>query len=586
MELHFTKGSRARGIAILTIILMSVFVMRLFYIQVIKHDTYVAQADSEHIKQFTLHAKRGLIYAMDGGVPTTQPIVMNETVYTVWADPTMVTDKNAVVSALNKVAGGNVRDNFAKYLDTQNSRYQVLATKVTRTQAELLKKEALAGIGFDAVTQRVYPEGQLASQVLGFVNAEGKGVYGFEQANDIDLKGRDGMLKTVTDVRDVPLTVTDKNIREPAVDGKDIVLTIDRNIQAETEQALADGVKKSGADHASAVVLDPKTGHVLAMANVPTYDPSKINEITDVAVLNNNVISHPYEPGSDIKTFTVATGVDKGVITPTSTFNNTGQITVDDITINNVTKTAAVTGNISMQTALNWSLNTGMVTIAERLGDGNYITSKSRSTMYDYFYNRFRLGKMTGIELANEQAGVVIAPTEEQGNAVRYSNMSFGQGMDVTMLQVASGFCAIVNGGTFYAPSVIAGTLDNDGELVKAQPRESYPGAISAATSRTVRQMVHEAHYATYNPRDGSDRYFVGGKTGTSQTIVNGKYVNDQTIGTYLGYGGSSIDDPRYVIMVEISSERASMGGGTDAKPIFNAISNWLINYYALTPQQ
>lgn len=584
MELHFTKGSRAQLIAIITVLIMAIFVVRLFYIQIVQHQAYVAQADSEHIKQFTLHAKRGVIYAMDGNTPTERPIVMNETVYTVWADPSVIEDKSEIVRVLNKVAGGNVRDNFQKYLDVKKSRYQVLATKVSRTQAELIKKEKLAGIGFDAVSQRVYPEGQLASQVLGFVNSEGKGIYGFEQANNGELAGRDGMLKTVTDVRSVPLTVTDKNIRESAVDGKNMVLSIDRNVQAQTEQALADGVKKSGADHASAIVMDPRSGRVLAMANVPTYDSSKINEVTDVAAFNNDVISNPYEPGSDIKTFTVATGVDKGVIRPESTYNNTGQIKVDDITINNATKTAAVTGTITMQTALNWSLNTGMVTIAERLGNGSYITRSARDTMYDYFYNRFRLGKMTGIELANEQSGVVIAPTEVQGNAVRYSNMSFGQGMDVTMLQVASGFCAVVNGGTYYAPTVIAGTMSDAGVFHAASPRDKYSGVISAATSATLRQMVHEAHYATYNPHDGSDKFFVGGKTGTSQTIKNGKYVNDQTIGTYLGFGGATSDTSQYVIMVEISAKNKSMGGGSDAKPIFNAISNWMINYLSLTP--
>jgi cell division protein FtsI/penicillin-binding protein 2 len=479
-----------------------------------------------------------------------------------------------------------VRDNFAQYLDMDHSRYQVLATKVTMQQAEMLKKKRLAGIGFDAVSQRVYPEGQLASQVLGFVDANGEGKYGFEQANDAQLKGKDGLLKTVTDIRDVPLTVSDKNIRQPAVNGQNMVLTIDRNIQAETEQALADGVKKSGADHASAIVMDPQTGKVLAMANVPTYDPSQLNKVTDVAQLNNDIISAPYEPGSDIKTFTVATGVDKGVITPDSTYDNTGQIKVDDITINNATKTAAVTGNITMQTALNWSLNTGMVTIAERLGDGNYITRQARDTMYNYFYNKFRLGKATGIELANEQRGVVVSPDNVQGNAVRYSNMSFGQGMDVTMLQVASGFCSVINGGVYYNPTVINGVVSDDGVFSEAKNTNKTTGVVSASTSQVVREMVHEAHYATYNPHDGSDRYFVGGKTGTSQTIKNGKYVNDQTIGTYLGFGGATANDPRYVIMVEISDKDKSMGGGSDAKPIFNTISNWLINYLGLTPQK
>lgn len=583
MELYFTKGSRARALAIIVIAVMAVFVVRLFYIQIIRHNDYVAQADSEHIKQFTLHAKRGAIYAMDGDKPTERPIVMNETVYTVWADPTVVAEKDKVVAALNKIAGGNVRKDFAKYLDVEKSRYQVLATKVSRTQAELLKKEQLAGIGFDAVSQRVYPEGQLASQVLGFVNNEGKGIYGFEQANDTDLKGRDGLLKTVTDVRSVPLTVTDKNIRTPAVNGKNMVMTIDRNIQARTEQALAEGAEKSGADHASAIVMDPRTGKVLAMANVPTYDPSQLNQVSDVAALNNDTISRPYEAGSVVKTFTVGTGVDRGVITPESTYNNTDKIMIDDKEIGNASK--GHTGTITMQTALNWSLNTGMVTIAERLGDGNYITRQARDTMYDYFYNRFRLGQRTGIELANEQRGVIVSPTEVQGNAVRYGTMSFGQGMETTMIQVASGFSALVNGGTYIAPTVIAGTMNDAGEFTQAGPREKTHGVVSAATSQTMRQMIHESHYATYNPHDGSDRYFVGGKTGTSQTLKNGKYVNDNTIATYLGFGGSSIDDPRYVIMIEISANDTSMGGGADAKPIFNAISNWLINYYSLTPK-
>ncbi len=569
-------------IAVVMIAAVAIFIVRLFYIQVVQHEKYVAQADQEQVKQFTLHAKRGEIYAMDGSTPAR--LVMNQTVYTVWADPTQVTDKNAVVSALNSIAGGNVRDNFAQYLDMTHSRYQVLATKVTMQQAEMLKKKRLAGIGFDAVSQRVYPEGQLASQVLGFVDANGEGKYGFEQANDAQLKGKDGLLKTVTDIREVPLTVSDKNIRQPAVNGQNMVLTIDRNIQAQTEQALADGVKKSGADHASAIVMDPQTGKVLAMANVPTYDPSQLNKVTDVAQLNNDIVSAPYEPGSDIKTFTVATGVDKGVITPGSTYDNTGQITVDDITINNATKTAAVTGNITMQTALNWSLNTGMVTIAERLGDGNYITRQARDTMYNYFYNRFRLGKATGIELANEQQGVVVSPADVQGNAVRYSNMAFGQGMDVTMLQVASGFCSVINGGIYYNPTVINGTVSDEGVFSEAKNTNKTAGIVTPATSQVVREMVHEAHYATYNPHDGSDKYFVGGKTGTSQTIKNGKYVNDQTIGTYLGFGGASADNPRYVIMVEISDKDKSMGGGSDAKPIFNTISNWLINYLGLTP--
>jgi cell division protein FtsI/penicillin-binding protein 2 len=560
---------------------MALFVLRLFYIQIIKHGYYMDQADSEYIKQFVLHAKRGEIYSLDGDTPV--PLVLNETVYTVWADPTTVTDKQAVIDTLNKVAGGNTRTDFAKYLDVRNSRYQVLATKVTRTQAEMLKAEKLAGIGFDAVSQRVYPEGQLASQVLGFVNAEGKGQYGFEQANDDILRGKDGVLKTVTDVRDVPLTVGDKNVNTPAENGANVVLTIDRNIQAKAEKALADGLEKTGAKKGSVIVMDPQNGNVLAMANLPTYNPADINSVTDPAAFNNDTISNAYEPGSDIKSFTVAAGVDTGAITPESTYNNTDQIQVDDITIKNASA-GKKTGIITMQDALNWSFNTGMVTIAERLGDGTSITSQSRNTIYTYFHDKFRLGQSTGIELANEARGTIIPPTDQQGNAVRYSNMTFGQGMNATMIQVAAGLGAAINGGTYHTPSIIAGTVDSDGTFTKAKPKASYENVIKASSSNTVREMIYKARQEFYA---GSDKkgYYIGGKTGTSQTLENGKYVDNQTIGTYLGFGGEVDQAPRYVIMVELSGKDMNLQGGRDALPIFTDISNWMIDYLKLQPK-
>lgn len=571
---------RAQALAAVLGGLLVVFVLRLGYVQLLQHDYYVSQADSEQVKQFRLRAQRGEIYTMDGTTPA--KLVMNETVYTVWADPMAVTDVDKIVTVLNQVAGGNVRENFRQYITRKPSRYQVLATKVSRKQAELIKKENLAGVGFDAMSQRVYPEGQLASQVLGFVDAEGKGKYGFEQANDAKLRGTDGVLKTVTDIRSVPLTIGRTNINQPAKNGTNMVLTIDRNIQTRVEQALVDGAKRSGATDVSAVVMNPQNGQVLAMANLPTYDPSNLKTIKSVAALNNNTITTPYEPGSDIKTFTVATGIDKGVITPQTTYNNTDSIKVDDITIGNASK--GQTGNITMQHALNWSLNTGMVTVAQRLGNGSYITRQARDTMYDYFHKRFRLGQLTGVELAGEAKGNIVSPTQQQGNAVRYSNMSFGQGMDATMLQVSAGFSAIINGGTYYSPTIIAGTIDDNGTFAKAARKASYAHVINPQSSTTVREMVHQARQAFYA---GGDRagFYIGGKTGTSQTIKDGKYISNQTIGTYLGFGGEVGKTPAYVIMVEVSGKGLNMQGGQDAHPIFTDISNWLLDYMKLEPK-
>lgn len=578
--MDFEKGSRTRILAITIVAIMAVFFVRLFYIQIIKHNYYTEQADSEYIKQFTLHAKRGELYALENDQPV--KLVMNETVYTVWADPKTVTDKQKVIDTMNNIAGGNTRKNFSKYLDNKDSRYQVLATKVARTQAELIKKERLAGIGFDAVSQRVYPEGQLASQLLGFVDGEGEGKYGFEQFNDSMLKGKDGSLQTVTDVREVPLTIGDKNISMPAVDGKDTVLTIDRGIQAKVEQTLLAAAERTKAKHVSAIVMDPSTGRVLAMANMPTYDPGKLNEVGDVGLFNNETISSPYEVGSVAKAFTLAVGINKGVVAPDSTYNNSGSITVDGSVINNADKTRKL-GTITMQDALDWSLNTGMVTVTERLGNGN-INQTARDAMYDYFHNRFRLGQVSGVELANEARGIIIPPTEQQGNAVRYSNMSFGQGMDLTMVQTAAAFSTIVNGGTYYKPTVIAGYMNGD-TYQPVAAKATAANVISAGASAKMREMIHHAHSATYNPNDKGG-YYIGGKTGTSQTIdpKTGAYRDDETIATYLGFGGNDPNKPAYVIMTNVAGG-GNFGGGTDAKPIFNEISNWMLDYLKLQPK-
>ncbi len=578
MELSFQKGSRSLVLGGLLLVVMALFVARLFYLQIIMHDDYVAQATAEQVKPLTIPAKRGLIYAMDGDTP--QKLVMNQTVYTLFVDPATVTEPEKIMSVVRQVAGGNLRSGIDKLIAKKDTRYQIIGTKLTRQQAEMIKKENLKGVGFQEVSQRVYPEGGLAAQTLGFVNSEGTGQYGVEESLNDRLTGHDGLLKSVTDISGVPLTIGTQNINRPAKNGDNIALTIDRNIQAYTEKALASGLQKSGATHGSVIVMDPQSGKVMAMANLPTYKPAEFTKVTDAEAFNNSVITKPYEPGSDIKTFTVATGLDKGVIQPTSTYVNTDKITVEDRTITNATK--GETGTITMQTALNYSLNTGMVTVAQRLGDGNNITQGARNSLYDYFHNRFGFGQKTGIELAGEQGGIVIAPDQVEGNAVRYSNMTFGQGMDLTMIQVASAFGALVNGGTYYYPTVIAGTVNDDGELTADTPKAPRTGVISADTSSKIHEMIHTAR-ATFYAKNDKQGYDIGGKTGTSQTIENGKYVDNQTIGTYLGYGGDSA--ARYVIMVEVSGKGLNLQGNKDAMPIFTDISNWMIDYLKLQPR-
>ena len=583
MKPELLQGSRSRILAFVVLAIATVFVIRLFYLQVIQHNHYVALAQVEQVKKERLPATRGEIYALSGESPV--KLVLNETVYTVFVDPAIIIDTGEaerVETTMREIAGGNLRDGFEEMLVKKDSRYQIIATRVTRTQAEKIKDKDLSGIGFQSVSQRVYPEGQLASQVLGFVNAEGDGKYGLEGYMNDELSGVDGRLVTVTDVSDVPLTIGDRNIREPAQDGKNIVMTIDRNIQSKVEQSLLAGIKRSRATDASVVVMDPNTGRVMAMANLPTYNPSEYYKVTDAALFNNAAISVPYEPGSDVKTYTLAAAIDKNVASATDTYNNTDYIRVADRTITNASK--GHTGIISFQTALTWSLNTGFVTLAQRLGDGTHITKTARDTMYEYFHDRLGLGKLTGIELANEQEGIVISPDRPEGNAVRYSNMAFGQGLDATLIQVATGFSALVNGGNYYKATVIDGYVDEDGVYKqKPTPQPVKVGVVKESTSRQIKEMTHVAR-STFRNIDKAG-YYVGGKTGTSQVIKDGKYADDATIATYLGYGGGDIDHPEYVIMVSIHGDHRILGGSADAMPIFTDISNWMLDYLKIQPK-
>lgn len=579
MKLFSHRNSRADTLVLITLLVMAVFVIRLFYLQVIRHSYYVGLAETEQQKQLIYPAKRGEIYALDRGKPV--KLVLNQTVYTVFADPKIIDDPKQIIETIEKIAGGNSRPHLADLLAKKQSRYQILATNVTRKQAELIKEADLVGVGFQEGTRRVYPEGQLAAQVLGFVDTEGNGQYGVEGKLNERLTGEDGLLQAVTDIRNVPLTIGDKNINRPAKNGDNLVLTIDRNIQSYTEQALQRGLEKTGAKKASAIVMDPATGAVMAMANLPTYNPGEYGKVDDISVFNNAVITFPYEPGSDIKTLTMAAGIDRGIVGPESTYNNTDYITVQDRTITNATK--GQTGTITFQHALNYSLNTGFVTIAKRFGDGDSINLKARQTMYEYFHDRFRLGQPTGIELIGEEAGTVVKPDDPNGAAVRYSNMAFGQGMDVTMVQVAAAFSSMINGGTYYQPTVIAGTVNEAGAFEKASPKRLQAEVISKSTSDTMRDMIVKARRAFYAGND-KQGYQIGGKTGTSQAVKNGQYVFNETIGTYLGFGGETT--PRYVIMVEISGDDMALEGGKHAMPIFTDISNWMIDYLQLQPKR
>ena len=553
----------------------AIIIVRLFWLQVLNAQKYKALANNEQMKQYEIPASRGLIYAMNGN--KTSKLVMNETVYTLFIDPQEYNKnkKDEIISTLKQVAGGNLVAGFEKLFDKDN-RYQVLGKKLSRTQAEKIKDKKYSGIGFTPETRRVYPEGTLASQILGFVNSSG-GNYGIEASFNKQLTGKNGTLKTTTDVFGNSLMIGSNDVDIPAQNGENILLSIDRNIQAKTEKVLKTKMSEFGIKNGSAVIVDPSNGKVLAMANYPTYNPANYGAVKNASDFNNNVTMMPYENGSVIKALTMAMGINEGVASADGTYYNVDKVKIEDRTIKNAV--LGHTGQITFQTAINYSLNTGMVEIAKRLGNGT-INKTARDKMYEYYHDRFGLGKETGIEVS-ESAGTVIPPDRAEGNAVRYSNMSFGQGMDTTMIQTATAFSSIVNGGILYQPSLIAGTVDSNGDIKKKDSVVRNSNSISSDSSKQMRDILVKARKSVNPPKD-LPGYRIGGKTGTSETLVNGKYVENQTIGSYVGFGGNN--SPKFVIMVSVWSEGKNVQGNIHAQPIFTEISNWLLNYLNVKP--
>ncbi|MBB1532447.1 penicillin-binding protein 2 [Candidatus Saccharibacteria bacterium] len=567
-------------IRVLLALCFILIVARMYDLQIISHQKYVDLAMSQQTMQNTIFAKRGEIYMMDGD--NTTPVVMNEKVYTISVDPFLLRSEGGKElkedeAKIDQLVQGYAVNTWDKVFANEASRYAVIAKNVPYERAKQIKEAKITGVYAQGSTKRVYPEGDLAAQVLGFVNADGKGQYGIEGSLNKELTGVNGILKTVKDVNNIPLTIGKNNVRVPAQDGKNVVLSIDRNIQKKTEDAIKATIEKFHVTNASAVVMNPRNGQILAMAGTPTYNPAEYAKVTDARAFQTDVTMSAFNPASVCKTFALAAAVDSGVMTPETTYNNTDLVTIDGWPIQNAIK--GHTGIISMQEVLTYSLNTGSIQALRLLGGSETeITYQGKEKLYDYYYNRFGLGKYTGIELA-ESKGTVIPPTDIDGTNARYANMTFGQSLDLTMIQVATAFSAVVNGGDYYTPTLVAGEIKN-GEFVRDVLKERDHQAIESSTSETMRKMLHTARLVFPNVKYYDEGVYVGGKTGTAQVVKNGKYTFDETIATYIGYGArSETDYPEYVIMTKVWEDNRRLDGGMHAKPIFDEISQFMVNY-------
>lgn len=554
-----------------------IFIGRLFQLQIIKNSEYSAQAAVAQKRSYEIPADRGKIYAYDGSEIT--PLVLNEVLPTIFADQRFIEDPEETAQKLQSILGGKTSMIMEKL--EGEAAYSVVKTKVAKPLADEVKKLELAGIGTTDVSYRVYPEGSLASQLLGFVNNDGHGQYGLEESINQQLAGEDGVLEAVTDINNVPLTTNSDNIIKQSQDGQDVVLTIDTNIQRYVEEALVAAVNRTGGKSGSAIVMDPSSGAVRAVANFPTYDPAEFSSVEDFSKFLNPAITESYETGSGMKVFTMSTGLNEGVVTKDSTYYDGGSVQVDDRLIENAD---GGYGTIPMSTVIQNSVNTGVVHVLGQLGGGS-INQQSKDTLHRYFTEKFGFGTQTGIAQANEAGGTVIGPYDVEGNNVRYANMTFGQGVTVTMLQMASALSAIINGGDYYQPHLIAGTQNQFDEFDANDPQIKRQNIISSSVSQDIvdmMQLVVENGGGKSAKRDG---YMIGGKTGTSQIIdeATGLYSEFRENGSFIGFGASTEAD--YVIMTRINEPTiGGYAGSVAAAPLFADISNFLIDYYQIPP--
>lgn len=574
--------NRYKFLRIVLLLVMAAIIVKLFTIQIIEHEEWSAKAAAQQTLQNVLPAKRGEIYMMDG--EELSPVVLNATVYTVIVDP-MLADQKEISEKLTAIMGDKQIAKWDDVFANRARRYYIVGKNVERSAAEKIAEADFDGVWLQANTRRVYPEGTLGSTLLGFVNSDGVGQYGVEGSLNETLAGKNGLLKTVKDINNVALSIGDDNVKIPAVDGENVVLTIDKSMQRNVEKIIEEQTHVVGFNNISALVMDPNNGKILAMANYPGYDPANFGKVSSAADYINHVVEDPYEPASVCKTFAFATGVDYGVMTPETTFYNTGSTTVDDWPIKNAEQGPEVAGTQTMQAAFNYSLNTGTTQMLRWLGGSETdITELGRTRLYEYYHDKFGLGQATGIELL-ESAGTVQKPDANiWGLNGTYANMTFGQNMQVTMLQTAAAMASVVNGGKFYTPTIVAGKVVND-QFVENEQKPAVRSTVSEATSATMRDMLYGTRRMWRANGTDTPGYYVGGKTGTAQIIKNGAYSLDETSATYIGVGGTEGELPAYLIMVRVWEDGKKAGGQAVALPVFNALKAYVQDALKVRPK-
>ena len=468
---------------------------------------------------------------------------------------------------------GNPTAALIARLSKHDDPYEPVARNVTDEQLELIKTLDTDALDYLIEATRAYPEPGFGGQVIGFLGRDSdghpKGLYGLEGYFNDFLAGQPGQLYSQIDASGRFIGVGDRHFK-PAIDGGDLVLTIDRTLQVKVCEILARGVEEFKADTGTAVVLEPKTGRVLAMCGAPDFYPGDYGNVEDARVYNNTAIFQAYEPGSIFKPFTMAAAIDVGAVKPDDRFTDTGSEKFEDFTIHNAAD--KVFGNVSMIEVLEESINTGMVWVMRQMG---------HETLREYIH-KFGFGQPTGIELKSEVAGTIKSLDER--SEVYAATAAFGQGLTVTPLQIVTAYAALANGGILMKPYIVDELRYADGTIEKTTPQE-VRRVISPAASTTIGAMLVSVVEYGHGKKAAVPGYYIGGKTGTAQIARHGVYSKTEFNGSFAGYG--PVDDPVFAMVVKVENPKDGViYAESTAAPIFGEIAQFILEYYGVAPNR
>jgi stage V sporulation protein D (sporulation-specific penicillin-binding protein) len=566
-------GARLRILALLTIavVLAGAVWGRLAYWQVFRHVQLSAQAQAQYHELVELPAVRGVVFDRN----MTQ-LVVNTTVYSAFVSPDQVAaaDRERVAGGLSTVLG--IDETKILHILESGSKFAYVLRRFPKAKADQLRALKLPGVGLEDESQRSYLPGiaagsTLASNLLGFVDFGGNGQYGIEQYYQQELAGTPGYISSYRDLANREIILGTHTHQDP-VNGSDLVLSLDANVQYAAEQALADGVRKANAESGSVLIMDPTTGGIVAWADYPSYDANNFNH-TDPALFKDNVSSYLYEPGSVMKVVTLSGAINQGAITPDTVINDPGYVNVGGYRIYDWDRRNH--GSINYTYVLEHSLNVGAMKAMQAEG---------HAACYSYLKG-FGLTRASGIDVAGE--AFVPLPGQDQMSDSQYATTAFGQGIGVNMVQMLSAVNVIANGGKYAPPHVVEriGTIINP-LLLKPQRQ-----VITEATAQEMTVMMEGVvqHGSGWTARVRGFESDEAGKTGTSQIPVNGQY----TLNVWASYVGFlPAKHPKFTMLVVMrkphypgSEYDWTMNDGyLTAAPVWQKIAQALVVDWRITP--